>query len=51
MSDDKKFGTEARSKLEIPEQTQLEIQKVLEQCGIDPDSWKQYNKKLDNGID
>ncbi|MET3846257.1 hypothetical protein [Paenibacillus sp. OAE614] len=42
MRDERKFGAEARSNQELPEQTQLDIMKVLEQCGIHPDNWKRF---------
>jgi len=51
MRDERKFGAEARSNQELPEQTQLDIMKVLEQCGIHPDNWKRFVQKMEKGTD
>ncbi|MEC0369389.1 hypothetical protein [Paenibacillus chibensis] len=45
MSDEKELGTEVRSNGEHPAQTKLDILKVLEQCGIHPESWQNYIKQ------
>jgi len=47
MRDEKEFGTEARTNGEHPAQIRLDILKVLEQCGIHPDSWHHYCKQED----
>lgn len=47
MRDEKEFGTEARTDHEHPAQTHVDILKVLEQCGIHPDSWHSYCKQQD----
>ncbi|MBB3129711.1 hypothetical protein FHS19_004386 [Paenibacillus rhizosphaerae] len=49
MRDERKFGAEARSNQELPEQTHLDIMKVLEQCGIHPDNWKRFVQKMEKG--
>ncbi|MGN7491884.1 hypothetical protein ACTHPF_12080 [Paenibacillus sp. SAF-054] len=47
MSDEKEFGTEVRSNDKHSAQTQLDILKVLEQCGIHPESWHNYINQQD----
>ncbi|MDR0268333.1 hypothetical protein [Paenibacillus sp.] len=47
MSDEKDFGTEARSNNELQTKTQLDILKVMEQCGIHPDRWYNYIRQGD----
>ncbi|KHF35909.1 hypothetical protein CM49_01847 [Paenibacillus sp. P1XP2] len=47
MREEKEFGTEARTDHEHPAQTHVDILKVLEQCGIHPDSWHSYCKRQD----
>ncbi|WP_158442423.1 hypothetical protein [Paenibacillus pini] len=48
MNDKNQIGTEARSNREKPEQIKLDIEKVLEQCGIDPNRWQAYVNCIKN---
>ncbi|BFH65026.1 hypothetical protein [Paenibacillus azoreducens] len=50
MSDERDFGTEARSNRDRPAQTQLDILKVLEQCGIHLDSWNHYIRQQEDAL-
>ncbi|MCJ8014400.1 hypothetical protein MUG84_22125 [Paenibacillus sp. KQZ6P-2] len=47
MRDEKEFGAEARTNNDNPAQMQLDILKVLEQCGIHPESWHNYVEQQD----
>ncbi|MGF7046284.1 hypothetical protein J2T13_000760 [Paenibacillus sp. DS2015] len=42
MKDGKEVSTEARSNREIPEKRELDILKIMQQCGIHPGKWNDY---------
>ncbi|HEY2493111.1 MAG TPA: hypothetical protein VGI33_09390 [Paenibacillus sp.] len=44
MKEGKEVGTEARSNREKPDKREIDILKIMQQCGIHPDKWKDYIK-------
>jgi hypothetical protein len=42
MDGNKEVGVEIRSNREIPVKETVDIQKIMEQCNIHPERWKEY---------
>lgn len=42
MKEGKEVGAEARSHGEIPEKKEIDIKKIMQQCGIHPEKWRDY---------
>lgn len=46
MKERKEVGTEARSNREIPDKNNVDILKIMQQCGIHPEVWKDYIREI-----
>lgn len=46
MKERNEVGTEARSNREIPDKESVDILKIMQQCGIHPEVWKDYIRNL-----
>lgn len=44
MNVEKEHGIEARSSGEKPELVELDIYKLMQQCGVDVKRWEEFNK-------